>query len=212
MRTLLQDFSYGFRQLRKNPAFTLTAVLSLALGIGATTSVFSVVYGILMNPYPYRGADRMIHLMVKDKGGNDRWIGLNGPQMIELHRTKCVESAALWDEWNLTTTGEELPEDVTALYLSSNAGSHFGVPAFKGRGLIPSDAPFGQDPQPVVVLGYKFWQRHYNASPDVLGRTLQLVHKTYHTGHPVRPLPISAQAMVPVKCGRPQLQCCCNVT
>ena len=179
MRTLLEDLSYGFRQLRKNPAFTLTAVLSLALSIGATTSVFSVVYGILMNPYPYRGADRMIHLMVKDKGGNDRWIGLNGPQMIELHRTKCVESAALWDEWNLTTTGEELPEDVTALYLSSNAGSHFGVPAFKGRGLIPSDAPFGQDPQPVVVLGYKFWQRHYNASPDVLGRTLQLVHKTY---------------------------------
>ncbi len=66
------------------------------------------------------------------------------------------------DEWNLTTTDEDLPEDVVAVYLPGSS-SHFGVPALLGRRLIPSDAPMGQDPQPVVVLGYKFWQRHYNA-------------------------------------------------
>jgi predicted permease len=90
-----------------------------------------------------------------------------------------MESVVGEDEWNLTTTDEDLPEDVVAVYLTPNATTHFGVPALHGRGLISSDAPDGQDPQPVVVLGHKFWQRHYAASPDVLGRTLRLVHKSY---------------------------------
>ena len=66
MRTLWQDLSYSFRQLIKMPGFTLTAILSLALGIGATTAVFSVVYAILVDPYPYAGADRMVHLRMID--------------------------------------------------------------------------------------------------------------------------------------------------
>src|SRR5208283_2147617 len=80
MQTLLQDFRYSFRQLRKSPGFTLTAVISLALGIGATTAVFSVVYAVLMDPYPYANADRMAHLVVKDKAGQDRYIALTGRQ------------------------------------------------------------------------------------------------------------------------------------
>src|ERR1700722_4621986 len=179
MRILLRDSVFAFRQLRKSPAFTVTAILSLALGIGATTAVFSVVYGVLMNPYPYQGADRMAHLVLKDKAGNDRFTGLTGPQIRQVRKASCIESVLGEDEWNLTTTDEDLPEDVVAVYLTPNASAHFGVPALMGRGLIPSDAPDGQDPQRVVVLTYKFWQRHYNASPDVLGRTLQLVHKSY---------------------------------
>src|ERR1700722_5879258 len=172
MRILLRDSVFAFRQLRKSPAFTVTAILSLALGIGATTAVFSVVYGVLMNPYPYQGADRMAHLVLKDKAGNDRFTGLTGPQIRQVRKASCIESVLGEDEWNLTTTDEDLPEDVVAVYLTPNASSHFGVPALMGRGLIPSDAPDGQDPQRVVVLTYKFWQRHYNASPDVLGRAL----------------------------------------
>ena len=179
MRILLQDSVFAFRQLRKSPGFTVTAVLSLALGIGATTAVFSVVYGVLMNPYPYQGAARMAHLVVKTKAGTDRWIGLTGPQVRQLRKASCIESVVGENEWNLTTTGEDLPEDVVAMYLTPNATTHFGVPALMGRGLIPSDAPDGEDPQPVAVLGYKFWQRHYNASLDVVGRTIQLVHKSY---------------------------------
>ena len=87
--------------------------------------------------------------------------------------------AATWGTWNLTTTDEDLPEDVPSVQLSGNAGIHFGVPALLGRSLLPSDAPEGQDPQPVVVLAYKFWQRHFNSDPSVIGRTLQLVHKNY---------------------------------
>jgi predicted permease len=187
MRILLRDSIFAFRQLRKSPAFTVTALLSLALGIGATTAVFSVVYGVLVNPYPYQGADRMAHLVLKDKAGNDRYTGLTGPQIRQVRQASCIESVLGEDEWNLTTTDEELPEDVVAVYLTPNASTHFGVPAVMGRGLIPSDAPDSQDPQRVVVLSYKFWQRHYNASPDILGRTLQLVHKSYTIVGVMRP-------------------------
>jgi len=176
---LRQDLSFAFRQFRKNPVFALTAIVSLMLGIGATTAVFSVVYAILMNPYPYQNSERLAYLDVRDKAGNDRGVGLSPRQIRQLKQVSCLESVASIDQWNLTTTDEELPEDVSAVYLTPNATAQLGVPALIGRPLIPSDAPEGQDPQPVVVLGYKFWQRHYNGQPDVLGRTLKLVHKPY---------------------------------
>ena len=179
MQTFLQDLRYGLRQLKKSPGFTATAILSLALGIGATTAVFSVVYAVLLDPYPYADSDRMVHLVRKDKAGEDRWMGLTGPQYQQYRNAKSVESAVAEDQWNLTTTGGDLPEDVNAVYFTGNGFNHFGVPALLGRGLIPSDAPEGQDPQPVAVLGYKFWQRHYNGERDVVGKTIQLVHKNY---------------------------------
>src|SRR5437588_8001235 len=177
---MLQDLRFSYRELRKKPDFALTAVISLTLGIGATTAVFSVIYGLLANPFPYQGADRMIHLRVVNENGNDRFVGITGPQLQQLRQARCVESAgASWGTWNLTTTGEDLPQDVQSIQLTANAGSYFGVPALLGRTLIPSDAPDGQDPEPVVVLSYLFWQRHFNADPNVIGRALQLVHKNY---------------------------------
>ncbi len=179
MQSLLQDLRYGFRQLRKNLGFTLVAVISLALGIGATTAVFSVVYAVVLDPYPYVEVDRMIHPVVTTKQGAERWLGFTGPQFQQVRESHSVESAFAQDDWNLTTTGSELPEDVQAVYLTGNAFNQLGVPALLGRGLLPSDAPEGQDPQPVAVLGYKFWQRHYNGERDVVGKNIQLVHKNY---------------------------------
>ena len=179
MATLLQDLRYALRQLLKSPGFTLTAVISLTLGIGATTAVFSVVYAVLMNPYPYAAPDRMVHMRLKDKSGRDDGFGLTGAQWQVIQRSPVVESAFMEDDWNLTVTGHDLPEDVAGVYLTSNSFNHLGVPTALGRGLIPADAIDGQDPQPVVVLGYKFWQRHFNADPTVVGHTLQLVRKNY---------------------------------
>ena len=179
MQTLLQDFRFSLRQLVKSPGFTLTAVISLALGIGATTAVFSVVYGILMNPYPYAASDRMVHMRLMDKAGHESGFGLTAGQWQQIRKSPVVEDAFISDDWNLTVTGHDLPEDVAGVYLTSNAFNYFGVPAFLGRGLVPSDAIDGQDPQPVVVLSYKFWQRHFNSNPAVLGQTLQLVRKNY---------------------------------
>ena len=180
IRYVLQDLRYSWRELCKRPGLALTAITSLTLGIGATTAVFSVIYGLLANPYPYQGANRMVHLTVMPESGERNWIGVTGPQLKALRQVKSFESvAASWGTWNLTTTDEDLPEDVPSTQLTANAGIHFGVPALLGRTLIPSDAPDGQDPQPVVVLSYLFWQRHYNADPGVIGRRIQLVHKNY---------------------------------
>ena len=178
---MLQDLLFSLRELRKHPGVSVTAFLSLTLGIGATTAVFSVIYALLVNPYPYLGADRMVYLNVLNERGDIRGVGVTGPQYKALRQANSIESlAASWGTWNLTTTGEDLPEDVPSVQLSANAGVHFGVPALLGRTFILSDAPDGQDPQPVILLSYRFWRRHYNSDPGVVGRNLQLVHKNYN--------------------------------
>ena len=179
MQTLLQDFRYSIRQLFKNPGFSLTAVVSLALGIGATTAVFSVVYAILMDPYPYAASDRMIHMRLLDNAQQQRGFGITGGQWQEIRKSPVVEDAFMTDGWSLTVTGHDLPEDVQGSYVTSNMFTFMGVPPALGRGLLPSDAIDGQEPQPVVVLGYKFWQRHFNSDPHVVGQTIQLVRKNY---------------------------------
>src|SRR5580698_959572 len=137
MQTLLQDFRYSFRQLRKSPGFALTAVISLALGIGATTAVFSVVYAVLMNPYPYAASDRMVHMRLMDKAGQQRGFSLTGPQWQLIRKSPAVEDAFMEDDWRLTVTGHDLPEDLQGVYLTSNAFTFMGVPPALGRGLIP---------------------------------------------------------------------------
>ncbi len=179
MQTLMLDLRYAFREMRKRPGFALTAILSLALGIGATSAVFSVVYAVLLDPFPYPGADRIVELRLKDNIARDRFAGLNGPQLQQLQQTKSIESAVAMDDWNLTTTDGDLPEDVRGMYISPNSPNHWGIPAMMGRWLIPADAPFGQEPQAVAVLSYPFWQRYYLGDPGVVGRTIQLVHKPY---------------------------------
>ena len=179
MQSLTSDLRYAARELRKRPGFTLTAVLSLALGIGATSAVFSVIYAVLIDPFPYPGSDRIVELRLVDQAGNDRFSGLTGPQMAQLRQTKSLESVVGMDFWNLTTTDGDLPEDVQSIHLSAGSPNHFGIPALKGRWLIPSDGPPGEDPQRVVVLGYQFWQRYFGGDPNIVGRKMQLVHKTY---------------------------------
>jgi putative ABC transport system permease protein len=179
MASVIADLRYAARELRRRPGFALTAVLSLALGIGATSAVFSVVYGVLINPFPYVGADRMMELSLKDSAGRFRYAGLSGAQLDQLRQARTVESVVAEDGWNLTTTDGDIPEDVVASYVSPNAPNHWGVPALMGRWLIPADALPGQDPAPVVVLGYQFWQRYYSGDPGAVGRTIQLVRKNY---------------------------------
>ena len=179
MQSLLADLRYAGRELLRRPGFALTAVLSLALGIGATSAVFSVIYAILIDPFPYSGADRIMEMRLVDKAGKDSYMGPSGPQADLIRQAKSIEDVTLMDWWNLTTTDGDLPEDVQANYVDPNAPNHWGIRALKGRWLMPSDAPPGQEPQRVVVVSYQFWQRYYMGDPNVIGRTLQLVRKPY---------------------------------
>jgi predicted permease len=179
MNSLLQDLRYSLRQLTKNPGFALTAVISLALGIGATTAVFSVIYAALLNPYPYPGADRIVRLLAPSPSGATEWAGLNGSQVQQMREVSFVDAVLAMDFHAMIFTGKELPENVNAIGLIGNGFSDLGLPPILGRGILPSDAIDGQEPQAVAVLSYKFWQKHYFSDPSVVGKTLQLDHKSY---------------------------------
>ena len=204
MQVLLQDLRYSLRQFINNPGFTATALISLALGIGATTAVFSVIYAALVNPYPYPDADRIVRLTMDSKAGTADWANLNGPQIQQVRQLSVVESVLAMDFHALTMTGRDVPENVNVVGLISNGFRDLGVPPVLGRGLLPSDAIDGQDPQPVVVLSYKFWQKHFLGNPDAVGKTLQLDRKdylivgvaaprfTWYMGDVYRPMKLSA--------------------
>jgi predicted permease len=179
MQSPISDLRYSARELRKRPGFALTAVLSLALGIGATTAVFSVIYAVLIDPYPYPNADRIMEIHLLDKDGNDRVTGYTGPEIAQLRHLSSVESVVAMPYRNLTTTDGKLPEDVGSISLSPESPNHWGVPAMMGRWLIPSDAPPGEEPQAIAVLSYKFWRRYFSGDPHVIGRTIRLVHEPY---------------------------------
>ncbi|MBB5342622.1 ABC transporter permease [Tunturibacter empetritectus] len=181
MRSLLQDVRYALRQLFKSPGFAATAILSLACGIAATSAVFSVVWGVVMNPYPYAAPDRMVHFTLGGTTGNGYYpVQLTAPQWQQLRQVPAIEDSALMNFKRFTITGSDLPEDVQGSQMTSNAFNFFGVPTLLGRAILPSDAIDGHDPQPVLVLGYKFWQRRFNGDPAIIGKTIQLDHQPYN--------------------------------
>lgn len=179
MQSLLQDSRFALRQMARTPGFALTAILSMALGIGATVSVFSVIYSAILNAWPYAGFDRVCQINTISKTGDEGPPGFTGPQIRQLRDAHAVEDVIAENGWNLIITGNDVPEDVSGVYLTGNAFPFFGMPAILGRYFQASDAPDAEDPQPVVVLSYKFWRRHFNSDPTIVGKTIQLVHKDY---------------------------------
>jgi predicted permease len=173
------DIHYGLRALRRNPGFAAVAVLSLALGIGATTAMFSLIYAVLLHPFPYAGADRIMNLFGVDEEHPDgySWLGLSRAELDEMRVAAPVESWLGFNGVHMEITGGALPEDIIGIYLTENAGTFFGVRPFLGRNLEPSDAENGG--HSVVVLSYQFWQRHFGGDPHVVGRTLEIDHASY---------------------------------
>jgi predicted permease len=179
MRTLLQDLRYSLRQFLLNPGFSLTALLSLALGIGAATAVFSVLYSGLLHPYPYRSAENLVTLRTHNQQGDSSVVSLNGSQVRAIEQVSAVESVLATGYHSLYLTGREVPENVSVVGITGNTFGDLGVPAFLGRGILPSDVAEGNPSQSVAVLSYEFWQRHYLSAPDILGRSLELDHENY---------------------------------
>jgi predicted permease len=173
------DIRYGLRALRRNPGFTAVAVLSLALGIGATTAMFSLIYAVLLHPFPYAGAKRIMNPVVIDTQHPDEWswFPLSKAQLDDLRLAAPVESALGFNNSAMEITGGALPEDIQGIYVTENAGTFFGVRPLLGRSLEPSDAENGG--HFVIVLNYRFWQRHFGGDPHVIGRTLEINHAPY---------------------------------
>ncbi len=175
------DVRYGLRSLYRNRAVSLVAVLSLALGIGATTAIFSVVYDALLHPFPYAGADRIVNPAVinEEHPQTPTWFALTPSQYESFSKANSIDSVLGFMPNGLTATGGELPEDVQAAYVTSNISSFLGIPAKLGRGIEPFDVANGRPPSNVVVLAYKYWQSKYGGDPKIVGRMLQLSHENY---------------------------------
>ncbi|MGH9588673.1 MAG: ADOP family duplicated permease [Acidobacteriaceae bacterium] len=174
------DLKYAIRQLRKSPGFATVAILSLALGIGATTSMFSLIDAVLLHPMPYVGWQRIAYpIFFNDDqpSSPERWFSLTWPQYQQLLHANSIESASAIYGANAEITGHDLPENVDVNYVTENIGSFTGIPALLGRNLQPSDAE--NVTQPPIVLDYRFWMSHYDGDPAVLGKTLELDHEPY---------------------------------
>jgi len=174
------DIRYGLRGLRRNPGFAAVAVLSLALGIGATTAMFSLIYAVLLHPFPYADADRIVNLfgLTESAAGTSfSWLSLSKAELDELGRASPVDSVLGFNPTQMEITGGAFPEEIASTYLTENAGTFFGVRPLLGRNIEPSDAENGG--HSVVVLNYRFWQRHFGGDPHVIGRTLEINHAPY---------------------------------
>jgi len=178
MRTLLQDLRFALRQFRKSPGFVITAMISLMLGIGATTAIFSVVYGVLLDPYPYKDNDRMVHVQLNDKSGRGPLLLVNGSGYKDLRNISSLDDVFLQRQNQENLTGDQIPVSVNVGLYSPNLFEYMGVPPLLGREFTQADAPGGNAP-PLAVLSYLFWQHQFGESRDVLGKSIELDHKLY---------------------------------
>ena len=170
---LAQDLGYAGRSFRRSPGFTLVAILSLTLGIGATSAIFSVIYGVLIDPYPYaRPAEIWAPEVraVDNRGGHT----YQPREVAEMAALPAFSEVMTTSVETVLLTGEHSPESFGGVLLSANAFNFLGVPPIIGRTLQPSDVHADGTTEPVVVLSHALWLRLFQGSPDALGKTLRL--------------------------------------
>jgi predicted permease len=174
------DLRYALRLLTRSRLSTILAVLSLALGIGATTAIFSVVYAVLIDPYPYTAADRIGTPDAINAKKDDAAIRYTLPQYMEMKsNAKTIEGMILNDRDSVTLTEQGFPENVHQDFFSPNAFDFFGVPPLFGRTFHANDQGDESKVEDVAVISYAFWKRHFFGRPDVLGQTMRLNDKFY---------------------------------
>ena len=166
---MLQDLRYGLRVLAKSPAFTLVAALSLALGIGANTAIFSLVNVILLKPIPVQEPDRLASVFMLDQRnpGNLPLSHLNYKDLRDQNQVFTGMAAFTFAQMNWSTGNDS--EQVPAQVVSGNYFSLLGVTPHLGRGFLPDE---DRTPTPVAVLSHGFWQRSLGSDPAIVGKTL----------------------------------------
>ncbi|HYN85038.1 MAG TPA: ABC transporter permease [Pyrinomonadaceae bacterium] len=171
MKSLWQDARYGARMLWKSPAFTLVAVAAIALGVGATTAVFSVVNGVLLRPLPYPEPDRLeLVFLHSEKTGR---YGVSAADFLAIEeKYASVGSAAAARSRGMTLTGGGAPEQIQTTAATSGFFKTLGVAPARGRDFLPGEDRPGAEP--VVVVSHGFWQRRMGGDADVLGRRVTL--------------------------------------
>ena len=175
MRWMLQDLGYGARSLRKQPGFALLAMLTLALGIGAATTIFSAIQNILLDPFPYTDARKVVAVQIHDTtssrpGGRTYYPA---PEFLDLKEQSHVFEEVIGGTGDdvLYNSGEGT-EQFQGGFVTPNLFRFLGVPALIGRSLSPDDARPGAPP--VFVMAHKLWLKRFNLDPSIVGRTFVL--------------------------------------
>jgi putative ABC transport system permease protein len=175
--TLLQDLRYGARNLRKSPGFTAVAVITLALGIGANTAIFSIINAVLLRPLPYKDQDRLVQLWETEAAPGT--YPFAGPDYLDWEKqTKTLEATSVYT-WpmgvNASNNGEA--QSLTLIQAETNLFSVLGVDPIVGRTFAPDESQPGKDH--VVVVTYGVWQRFFGGRKDVIGQKLELDAEPY---------------------------------
>ncbi len=171
---LIRDLGYAFRQLRRNPGFAITAVLTLTLGIGATTAVFSVAYGVLIDPFPYKD----VHTLVTPKWCSAQWPECHWSLYSAERFNEIVTKTDVFDGVtastisNVVLTGGSEPLRLRGNYITPNTFDVMGVQPMFGRDTTAQDVQPGHGE--VALLSYRYWQAHYGGNLAVLGKVLML--------------------------------------
>ena len=169
---IAQDLRFAFRQLRKSPGFPIVAVLTLALGIGANTAIFSVVNAVLLRPLPYQNADQLV--MLWEQNPHRGWFEniVSGENFLDWQKQNQVFAGmAAFEGRSFTLTGNQQAEEIAGERVSSNLFSLLGVQPFRGRLFLPEE---NRQDKTAVVLSYGLWQQRYGGDPNVIGKQILL--------------------------------------
>jgi len=182
LEDLFHDIRYAARTLRQRPGFFVVALLTLALGTGATTIMFTVINGVLLKPLPFAEPDRLVAVHSHSNNWNTKAFGqqnLTYPDFLDCQRESHTLNLVglVYNGGTVSAPGD--PEYVDLLEISSNLFSVLGVPLLQGRAFLPEEDRSGAPA--VAILGYSFWQRHFAGNPAVLGASLVLDAKRYTT-------------------------------
>src|SRR5215472_2482416 len=176
--TSAQDLRYAARVLRKNPAFTMTAVFTLALGIGANSSIFAFVNGILLHPLPYRDSQRIVQLMGHDRAKGVDFDAVSFPNYRDwAERSSVFEQTAAYRYALLNLTGIDEPQTLLGLRASAELLPLLGIKPILGRTFVAEEDQPGRDH--VVVLSYELWSSVFGRSRDAIGKSLMLDGERY---------------------------------
>jgi putative ABC transport system permease protein len=170
MQHLIQDVRFALRLLRRTPGFTAVVIVTLALGIGATTAIFSVVHAALLKPLPFRHSDRLV--MALNGSGPTDASGLSFPQLQRWRDWDAFEQLAGYFNWNATISGTPEAELVFGMRTTASLFSVLGVEPLVGR--LFTRAEESRSAEPVVLISESLWRRRFNADPDIQGRRIAL--------------------------------------
>src|SRR6185437_7057017 len=169
---LIQDVRYALRQLRKKPGFTAVAVITLALGIGATTAIYSIVDSLLFRPLPYPNASRVVQVWNTFAPRGMTEIPSSEPEFLEYRQSQSFAHFAGFSTGAVTLTGAGVPLRVPATWGTSELFEVLGTKPFLGRVFTPDEFQAGRDQ--VAVLSYGLWQDRFGSDSKMVGKTIRL--------------------------------------